>query len=78
VEVVKDDEETKHHVHEKVKNNRQNVEYNSVPGWKVWGAKEKIKIIFWSRNLSDSTQQVKNNGETNKLTDELSVLAYAG
>ena len=78
MEVVKDDEETKNHVHENVKNNRQNVEYNSVTGWKVWGAKEKIKIIFWSRNLSDSNQQVKNKGRTNKLMNELSVLAYAG
>jgi len=35
VEVGKDDEETENHVHEIVKNNGQNVEYNSKAGWEV-------------------------------------------
>jgi hypothetical protein len=55
VEVGKDDEETENHVHEIVKNNGQNIECNSIPGCEVWGSKEKFKIIFWSRNLSDGT-----------------------
>jgi len=46
VEVGKDDEETGNHVHEIVKNNGQNVEYNSIPGWELCGAKEKTRIIF--------------------------------
>ena len=53
MEVGKDDEENENHVHEIVENNGQNIEYNSIPRSEVWGAKKKIKIIFWSRNLSD-------------------------
>ena len=55
MEVGKDDEETENHVHEIVKNNGQNEEYNSISGCEVCGAKEKIKLIFHSRNLSDGT-----------------------
>ena len=50
MEVGKDDEETENHVHEIVKNNGQNIEYNSLPGCEMWRVKEKIKVIFWSRN----------------------------
>ena len=53
--VGKDVEETEKHKHVVVKNNGQNTEYNSIQGCEVWGAKEKIKVIFCSRKLSDGT-----------------------
>jgi len=55
VEVGKDDEEAENHVHEIVKNNGQNVEYNSITGCEMWVSKENINVKFWSRNLSDGT-----------------------
>jgi len=46
VGVGKNEEETENHMHDILKNSRQNVEYNSMPEWEVWEAKEKIKIIL--------------------------------
>ena len=57
-----------------MKNNGQNIEHISIPGWKVRGPKEKIKIIFCSMNLSDGALNVKTKERTNKLINELNVL----
>jgi len=46
VGVGKNEEETENHMHDILKNSRQNVEYNSIPEWEVCGTKEKIIVIF--------------------------------
>ena len=58
-----------------MKNNGQNIEHISIPGCEVRGPKEKIKVIFWSMKLSDGALNVKTKGRTNKLMNELNVLA---
>jgi len=63
-------------VHEIVKNNGQNIEHISIPGYEVRGPKEKINIIFWSMKLSDGALNIKTKGRTNKFMNELSVLAH--
>jgi hypothetical protein len=73
VEAGTDDEETENRVHEIMKNNGQNIGSNCIAGCELWGAKWKIKVIFWSRNLSDGTYHVKTKGRTNKLINDLSV-----
>jgi len=61
-----------------VKSNGQNIQYISIPGCEVQGPKEKIKIIFGSMKLSNGALNAKTKGRTNKLMNELSVLAHIG
>ena len=58
-----DGEETENRVHKIVKNNGQNIEHSSISGCEVWGAKEKNKIIFWNKNLSDGGNTWKQKKE---------------
>jgi len=59
-----------------VKSNGQNIQYISITGCEVQGPKEKIKIIFGSMKLSNDVLNVKTKGRTNKLMNELIVLAH--